>query len=301
MNELEEALRSALRDRAEAADREVSLIGPVAYRVRRARRRCALTASALTAIVGAGLTVTVHASSVLQSAAGRPWGTQSHMAVKAGVGSPATGHASGTRHASASTYGPVTVAAPANSRLGLPLAPARLAGGAFSLFPASARLVVLTQAPRVSVPAGWRWYLFGGIRFATPASWVVERKGWWVSCPYGVAPMTVLMRSSALRAAYGCGRLSWPDTPRLAVTSTPGVIVGAGRYSLDEIAPDAMVSPCLRLAGMRACVLQPAYADLVLKVAVFPPGAAGPTLVEIGQGTSDATAQAILDSIRPAR
>jgi hypothetical protein len=179
--------------------------------------------------------------------------------------------------------------------------PANMAGSQFALMSrVSPRSVMLAYGSRPSTPAGWRWHDAGGIRFAAPPSWVigVERDGWWVSCPYGVAPMAVLVRTSALRSAFGCGKLPRTGTGSSALLPA-GVVVGAGPDAVTEIASGALAL-CWPLGDLRACALQPADNGALLRVAVFPPGTARPALVEIGLARSAVTAQEIFDSIRPA-
>jgi hypothetical protein len=152
------------------------------------------------------------------------------------------------------------------------------------------RSVVLAYGPRIPVPAGWRWHDFGRIRFAAPASWAVERNAWWGGCSPDVAPRTVLLSTAAARFGPDCAGL-------LSEAVTPGVVVATGQFAAAEAASNATVASCLRLHGMRACLLRPGR-DMWVNVAVFPAGAARPTLVEIGLVSPAATARAIFDSIR---
>lgn len=278
MNDLEEALRSELRDRAEAADREVNLLEPVACRVRQARRRCALAASALTTIVGLGVTASVPAWTILRSAQGT---------ATLGNGSLVT------KHSPAAMY-----------QLAVKAKPGIVAGllnlteqAVVHLPPVSLQAVLLAQERYRAVPVGWRWHEFGGIRFAAPASWNLEREGSWVSCRYGVAPRTVLLTNAALRSAFGCGKLPAVAAGELALVPE-GIVVGTGRYTASEIR-SGPTGPCLRLGNLRVCVIQPGN-DTQFKVAVYPPGSASPALVEIGLARSPATARTIFDSIRQA-
>lgn len=399
MNDFEDALRSELLYRADAADREVRLLEPVARRVRRARRRCTLAASSLAAIVGLGLTLTVPASSILEPAISVGPNTVLHGTLNAGMptgaavgsgsargGVPAVGLAvtppgwapvaylgaqisvpsgwlvesgggsacgggrgmvflaqgprpsvfkamgcrlaanvvtlvdAGQSHAQPRFSGAAVYYTESQLRYGAANAPdysadftlnlgvkvaasGPLAGRVLATLTRSLRSVVLARGPRTPVPASWRWYDFGGIRFAAPASWAVERDAWWGAwsggCLYGVTAKTVRLSTAAVLSAPGCGGL--PLATAGLEAAAPGVVIGAGRYAAAEIASDATAASCLRLGGMRACVLQAGPRDdALLKVAVFPPRAARPTLVEIGLAGFGATARAIFDSIRPA-
>lgn len=286
MNDLEEALRSELRDRAEAADREISLLEPVACRVSQARRRCALAALALTAIVGLGVAASVPAWTILQPTRGT---------AALDKGSPVT------RHKLAATK----QLAVAKEQLAAMPKPGIVAGllnwteqAVVHKAPVSLQAVLLAQERHLAVPVGWHWHDFGGIRFAAPASWVIEREGLWNGCPYGVAPMTVLLNIESLQSVFGCGKPPLAATSGLAGLFSTGVVVDAGRYAAAEIESAPTVAPYMWLGGMRMCVLQPGTNGMPLKVAVYPSESASPILVEIGLG-SYATAKTIFDSIGP--
>lgn len=265
----QEALRSELRNRAEAADREVSLIGAVERRVRRARRRCALAASALATIVGAAIAVAVSASSGLAPAI------------------TATGFTS-------------RIPAP---HPGEPAAEETPAAGLVrsASDPTLAHSLNLAYPPRVRVPAGWRWHHFGGIFLAVPASWATRRDARRGRCPDGGAPVTVVLGTATVRYVPGCLRLPQSSAGPLQkfkqlnkISDESGVVAG---YAAADVASNPTVSLCQRLDSVRACVLWPG--DSLLKVSVAWLGAAWRTVVEIRHVRSAATARAIFDSIRP--
>lgn len=314
MTDLEEALRSELRYRAEAADREVSLFEPVARRVRRAHRWCALTASTLTTIAATAIAVAVPASSVLQPAATSagsggimapsparfgPSSVVNGPGIASGYGAPYGGfHGSvieaglGSRRGAPGIDLPVITAGPEAGRVP-PVSD-----------PVLAQSVGLAYGPRGRVPAGWRWHDIGGIdgiRFAAPASWAIRQDGRRGRCSDGIALTTVVLSTATVRYAPGC---SQPPRFLYALNTlyhlTKSLDMGTARLGPDAVAepaPNPTVSLCQRLDGVRACVLWPDGS--LLKVAVFPPGAAGPILVEIGSAGSVATARAIFGSIRP--
>ena len=299
MTDLEEALRSELRYRAEAADREVSLLEPVARRVRRAHRRCALAASTLTTIAATAITVAVPASSVLQpvTAAG-PVTTAGRIAAPAAptglFGLPSS--INGLERA-----GPAIDVGPSSScgtpDVGLAAIQAGPEAGRVPsvVDPHFAQSVKLAYSPRGHVPAGWRWHDIGGISIAAPASWAVTRSVR-RHCPDEVAPTTVVLSTATVRYVYvpGC---SGSLLNKLRVHTNAQYAADDVRYAAAGPAPHPSVSLCQWLGGVRACVLWPGGS--LLKVAVFPPGAASPILIEIGPVSSAATARAIFDSIRP--
>src|SRR5262249_13567516 len=147
VTDLEEALRSELRHRAEAADREVSLLGPVARRVRRAHRRCAAAASTLTTIAAAAITVALPALPVLQPAAA-PAYRRRIMAGPLDLAGPVHGREVGPVPGYGTSPGrlPVITAGPA---------PGRVSSVSNPVF---ARSVRLAYGPRARVPASWRWH-----------------------------------------------------------------------------------------------------------------------------------------------
>src|ERR1700722_14547079 len=53
--------------------------------------------------------------------------------------------------------------------------------------------VVLRRGPAARVPAGWTWREFGGVRFATPRSWNLQREDEWATCGTGLDPSRLLL------------------------------------------------------------------------------------------------------------
>jgi hypothetical protein len=155
--------------------------------------------------------------------------------------------------------------------------------------------VVLAAGPLSSVPGGWRWHVFGGIRFAAPASWQLTRSTTWGSCfgAFSMDPGTVTLSAAVRVLALSCPAM--PDLVRLWPLPQ-AVIVGAGRVArLDASQYDG----CRILHHLRACYSASIHNDGLLDVAVFVPGRHRPTIVEIGLAGSGATARTIFDSIEP--
>jgi hypothetical protein len=160
--------------------------------------------------------------------------------------------------------------------------------------------VALAPGPASTVPAGWRWHEFGGIRFAAPGGWNVERDNFWGYCGYPILPRVVRLSTATGLDASSCG-----GGPSFTVRSTaarPGVVVvGAGRYAPQMTSserPRALLH-CAGRHGMRVCVQDPGSSGPLLTLLVRPPGRAKPILVEIGLAGNGEIARAIYDSIRP--
>jgi hypothetical protein len=53
--------------------------------------------------------------------------------------------------------------------------------------------VVLRRGPAAPVPASWIWRRSGGVRFATPRSWRLQRENRWATCGTGLVPGRLLL------------------------------------------------------------------------------------------------------------
>jgi hypothetical protein len=151
----------------------------------------------------------------------------------------------------------------------------------------------LARGPGRPILASWRWHRFGGITFAAPGAWRVERYNWWGGCPYGIAARTVGLSTAAV--------LSVPSCPPMLPTAgfeaaRPGIVIGAGRYATVWPSKPRYVT-CLDLHGLRACVSAHGFAGGLLTLAVNVPGQTRPVIVEIGLAGSGAVARAIIESI----
>ena len=69
--------------------------------------------------------------------------------------------------------------------------------------------VVLRRGPAAPVPASWSWHRFGGVRFATPRSWSLQREDQWATCGTGLVPRWLLLSTRPDRR---------PDLPCPAVS-----------------------------------------------------------------------------------
>lgn len=170
------------------------------------------------------------------------------------------------------------------------------AGRVLATLTRSPQSVVLSQRPPAPVPAGWRWHAFGGIKFATPAGWATERTRFWGSCnrrPLQPRPTVVL----SLAARRPCITLGFLASLAGSYAPQTGVAAGSGPLATADIAADGGNS-CMRLSGLRACVLRTGSAGVYLALAVHPTGLR-PVVLEIGLAGTGVIPRAIMDSIRP--
>ncbi len=153
----------------------------------------------------------------------------------------------------------------------------------------------------VGTPSGWRTVSFGGLRFAVPGTWRIERDSWWGGCPGDIEPY--YLRLSTART------LSLPSCPAPAPTAAhvgavPGVVLGAGPQVSGTGSP---TGSCLSRVGLRICLEPPPFGggfeagrqlDL-LTALVYLPGRTVPDQVEIGLFGSGLVPLQIFDSLRP--
>lgn len=172
-----------------------------------------------------------------------------------------------------------------------------LAGRVLATLTPSPLSVVLAGGPRFPVPRSWRWHNFGGIRFAAPGSWGLEKDDTWGDCHGPIQARTTRLTTATHFLALGCA-LVVPTAGWAA--AIPGIVVAAGRFA--AFAPGALTYPltasCTMLRGMRACADW--SSGVLLALTIHPPGRPKPILVEIGLASTGATARMIFDSIRPA-
>jgi hypothetical protein len=86
-------------------------------------------------------------------------------------------------------------------------------------------LSVVLNSSVSSVPAGWRHLAFGGIQFAVPGQWRLERVTSWGGCPGNIAPDVLELSTAQTMSTPGCPRP--PETAGYLVAS-PGMVLGSG-------------------------------------------------------------------------
>jgi hypothetical protein len=174
------------------------------------------------------------------------------------------------------------------------LARGPLAGRVVGTLTRSPRSVVLVRGPAFAVPRGWRWHEFGGITFATPASWAVQRYNSWGGCGYNVAANNVWLNNATKLRIASCPP---PAATAGGTSANPGIEVSTGRYGAAGYASVQM--DCRAASGARVCVLAVQNDNWgLLELLVRVPGQRWPAFIQLGLPGSGATARTIYDSIR---
>jgi hypothetical protein len=158
----------------------------------------------------------------------------------------------------------------------------------------SPRAVAL-EAPRSSVPKGWRWVSFEGIRLAVPRSWVVNRTTHAPICGSDAR----VMRPGLTLATRPALPASCPPPSLLAEPAVAGVEVDG--FSAQQVAGGTTPSPssCLprrRINNLRVCIqARPLGGVLIVQVS----GSRLPTAtVQIGMFGDGLAGKTVLDSLR---
>ena len=89
--------------------------------------------------------------------------------------------------------------------------------------------VVLRRGRAGPVPASWAWHRFGGVRFAAPRSWSLQRDNQWATCGTGLVPRSLLLIDATLPPlALPC---PYPFPTAAAEQARPGLTVVTGKYA----------------------------------------------------------------------
>jgi hypothetical protein len=110
--------------------------------------------------------------------------------------------------------------------------------------------VVLRRGPARPVPASWIWHRFGGVRFATPRPWRLERENQWATCGTGLVPRSLLLIDAIQPpAALPC---PFPIPTADAEQAQPGLTVVTGKYAATSVAEK--FTHCRVRRGARICL-----------------------------------------------
>jgi len=157
--------------------------------------------------------------------------------------------------------------------------------------------VVLRPGPFGPVPAGWIWRRFGGVRFAAPRSWSLERADQWATCGTGQYQDTLLL----IRATRPPLLLPCPfQIPTAAAfAAQPGLTVVTGRYAAESVAEN--YGRCHVRRGVRICLAtvtgQGGLFGSVLIFSVTRPHHRGATFFLLGLSGRGDRARAVFGSI----
>ena len=159
--------------------------------------------------------------------------------------------------------------------------------------------VVLRRGPAAPVPGGWTWRQFGGVRFATPRSWSLQREDQWATCGTGLQPSSLLLLDATKPPLY-------LPCPYLIPTATadqaqPGLTVVTGKYAAQSVGES--YARCQSRRGVRICLSSVAgqggsLSGVLILSASRPKHAT--TFLLLGLSGSGVSARAVFDSIRAA-
>jgi hypothetical protein len=172
----------------------------------------------------------------------------------------------------------------------------RLAARVLATLTRSPLGVVLRDGPSARVPAGWTWRQFGGLAFATPRSWSLQREDQWATCGTGLWPSALLLIDATKPPMY----LPCPLQLQNASNdqAEPGLVVVTGKYAAASVGES--YGRCQSRRGVRICLSsvtgQGGLSAGVLIISLTRPHRAA-TYFLLGLSGSGASARAVFDSI----
>jgi hypothetical protein len=156
--------------------------------------------------------------------------------------------------------------------------------------------VVLGRGSATRVPAGWTWRQFGGLTFATPRSWSLQREDQWATCGTGLWPSALLLVDATKPPMYLPCPLQLQNASNLK--AEPGLVVVTGKYAAKSVG--GSYASCRSRRGVRICLSsvtgQGGLSAGVLIFTVTRPHHAA-TYFLLGLSGSGASARAVFDSI----
>ena len=160
--------------------------------------------------------------------------------------------------------------------------------------------VVLRNGPAGGAGASWIWHRFGGVRFAVPRSWRLQRQHQWATCGTGIVPRSVvLIDATRPPAALPCP-YSFPTAA--GEQGQPGLTVVTGKYAAKSVA--ARFARCRVRRDVRICLSavtgQGGFASGALIFSVSRPHQRPAAFFLLGLSGSGIRARAIFASIRAA-
>jgi hypothetical protein len=156
--------------------------------------------------------------------------------------------------------------------------------------------VVLSRGSAARVPAGWTWRQFGGVTFATPRAWSLQREDQWATCGTGLSTNALLLVDAIKPPTYLPCPLQLPYAS--ADQAEPGLVAVTGKYAAVSVGES--YGRCQSRRGVRICLSsitgQGGLTAGVLIFSVTRPGHAA-TYFLLGLPGSGANARAVFDSI----
>ncbi len=157
--------------------------------------------------------------------------------------------------------------------------------------------VVLAKGPAGAVPSSWVKHDFGGVRFATPRGWHLNRANVWETCGTGVGSRSLdLVNAKKPPIPLPCP-IPFPTAKDFA--GVPGLTVVTGKYAARSVAQT--YRRCRSRAGTRICLSTETGAagfyGAIINISVAKPHQRAKTYVLLGLSGSGVQARAIFDSI----
>jgi hypothetical protein len=109
---------------------------------------------------------------------------------------------------------------------------------------------VLRSGPPSPVPSGWTWQRSGGVWFAAPRSWTLQRAHQWATCGTGMEPSTLLLIDATRRPLPLPCPLQIPTAA--ADQAQPGLTVVTGKYAAASVGQH--YGRCQERHGVRICL-----------------------------------------------
>ena len=110
--------------------------------------------------------------------------------------------------------------------------------------------VVLRRGPAARPAASWIWHRFGGVRFAVPRSWRLQREHQWATCGTGIVPRSLLLIDATRPpAVLPC---PYPFPTAADEQGQPGLTVVTGKYAAKSVG--AHYASCRVRRDVRICL-----------------------------------------------
>jgi hypothetical protein len=157
--------------------------------------------------------------------------------------------------------------------------------------------VVLARGPVSPVPAHWVRREFGGVKFATPRDWHLDRETQWEACGTGISPRGLLLVNAKKKSfPLPC---PFPVPIARGIQAVPGLVVITGKFAAQAFSEH--YPSCIRRHGTKICLsAETGVGGLFGGVLIFTvsrPHHHAKTFLELGLSETGGRARAIFDSI----
>jgi hypothetical protein len=160
--------------------------------------------------------------------------------------------------------------------------------------------VVLRHGPAGQAAASWIWHRFGGVRFAVPRSWPLQREHRWATCGTGIVPRSLLLIDATQPpAVLPC---PYPFPTAADEQGVPGLTAVTGKYAAKSVGEH--FARCRIHGDLRICLStltgQGGFASGALIFSVSRPHQRPAVFFLMGLSGSGTWARAIFGSVRAA-